>query len=73
MLEEARFFERFGIGFGEDESYRIFKSLCVHLIFIQKFSLAKKARETRFWGKIMGSEKDYYIIEAAADGGEEAT
>lgn len=26
----------------------------------------------RLWGKIIGSEKDYYIIEGQADGGEEA-
>lgn len=29
LQEEARAFEKFGIGFGEEETYRIFKSLSV--------------------------------------------
>jgi Radial spokehead-like protein len=33
--------------------------------------LKKNARQLRLWGKIIGSEKDYYIVEGQADGGEE--
>jgi hypothetical protein len=29
IQEEARLFEKFGLGFGEEETYRIFKSLSV--------------------------------------------
>ena len=31
LQEEARYFEKFGLGFGEEETYRIFKSLSVPL------------------------------------------
>lgn len=31
LQEEARYFEKFGLGFGEEETYRIFKSLSVQL------------------------------------------
>lgn len=31
LQEEARYFEKFGLGFGEEETYRIFKSLSVLL------------------------------------------
>ena len=29
------------------------------------------AKKLRLWGKIIGSQKDYYIAEGEADGGEE--
>lgn len=32
LQEEARYFEKFGLGFGEEETYRIFKSLSVLLV-----------------------------------------
>ena len=31
LQEEARYFEKFGLGFGEEETYRIFKSLSVQM------------------------------------------
>lgn len=31
LMEESQVFSRLGVGFGEDETYRIFKSLCVNL------------------------------------------
>ena len=29
LMEESRVFAKFGVGFGEDETYRLFKSLAV--------------------------------------------
>lgn len=34
--------------------------------------MKKNAKYIRLWGKIIGSEKDYYIAEGQADGVEEA-
>ena len=34
--------------------------------------MKKNAKYLRLWGKIIGSQKDYYIAEGQADGGEEA-
>lgn len=54
-----------GIGFGEQETYRLQKSL-------KKLATAVTPQSLRFFGKITGTEKDYYIVEAEMeDGGEE--
>jgi radial spoke head protein 4/6 len=34
--------------------------------------LKKNARYLKLWGKVIGSQKDYFIAEGQADGGEEA-
>lgn len=34
--------------------------------------MKKNAKYLKFWGKIIGTQKDYYIAEGQADGGEEA-
>ena len=39
---------------------------------MQRLALKRSARQLRLWGKIIGSERDYYIAEGQADGGEEA-
>lgn len=64
LLEEAKWFERCGVGFGEELTYTIFKSL-------EKFSITKQIKELRFWGKIIGSNADYYIAESPAQAAEE--
>ena len=33
--------------------------------------MTKQIKEVKFWGNILGREKDYYILECAAEGGEE--
>lgn len=53
-----------GISFGEDESYIIFKSLT-------KLAQTKNYKQLRLWGKILCSEKDYYIAEAFIEGGDD--
>lgn len=54
-----------GIGFGEIETYRLQKSL-------KKLSTDSNASSLRFWGKISGIEKDYYIVEAVVEGDDDA-
>ena len=61
-MEEAKWFERAGVGFGEECTYLIFKSL-------ERFSILKQVKELKFWGKIMCSDRDYYIAECPAEGG----
>ncbi len=34
-------------------------------------ALQKSTKQLRVWGKILGREKDYWIAEGIADGGEE--
>lgn len=58
MLEKA------GVGFGEETTYLIFKA-------VERFVVTKGVKEAKFWGKILGREKDYYILEIAAEGGDE--
>ena len=38
---------------------------------MERFSIAKGSKDIKFWGTILGKEKDYYIIETSAEGGEE--
>ena len=30
--------------------------------------MKKNAKQVRLWGKIIGKEKDYYVVEGQADG-----
>lgn len=64
LLSQSRVFEWAGISFGEKETYRLQKSLA---------ELAQKTSATnlKFWGKIYGTEKDYYIAEGLVEGEEE--
>jgi radial spoke head protein 4/6 len=57
-MEEAKMFEKAGVGFGEETTYIIFKSL-------ERFCITKQAKEIKFWGTILGTTKDYYIIETS--------
>jgi hypothetical protein len=43
---------------------------CSTFCFKKRFALKKNARQAKLWGKIIGSEKDYYVIEGQADGAE---
>lgn len=49
-----------GIGFGREEAYLLQKSL-------SSLAARTQARSLRFWGKIFGSEKDYYVAEGILD------
>jgi radial spoke head protein 4A len=66
-MEEADLLAWAGVGFGQLESYKITCSLR---------NLAAKEREAsltklRFWGKILGTDKDYYVAEAQSEAGGE--
>jgi len=60
LVSEERILRRAGLGFGELETYKIYTAL-------KKFVQARNAEYARFWGKIFGTTKDYYIIEAKAE------
>ena len=64
MVADSKIYEWAGIGFGEIETWRIQRSLK---------TLAKEsgASAIRFFGKITGTQKDYYIAEGVVEGGEE--
>ena len=49
------------MGFGEQETFRLQKSL-------KKLAQAKPYASIRFFGKIYGTERDYYVVEC--EGGE---
>ncbi|CAF3759119.1 unnamed protein product [Adineta steineri] len=56
ILEQAYYFEQSGIGLGKDESYRIWLSLKQ---LVDKGHIEK----IRFWGKLFGTQKNYYVAE----------
>ena len=64
IIEEMRVFEKIGVGFGEEEHYVLFKSM-------SKLAQVRSAKQVRLWGKILCSEKDYYIVESIVDGADD--
>ena len=76
LLEHAYYFEQCGIGLGRDEIYRSVSSLLCPLhrrfffrtfrIWLSLKQLVDKGQfeKIRFWGKIYGTQKNYYIAEA---------
>jgi len=67
FVEEAEMLSWAGVGFGEVESYKVMCSLR---------NLAAKEKDAgliklRFWGKVFGTDADYYVAEAQRDGGGE--
>lgn len=64
LIKLGRLFDWAGINFGEKEYFLLQKSLA-------KLAQKSGASKIRFWGKIKGTEKDYYIAESVMEGGEE--
>jgi radial spoke head protein 4A len=57
FMEDAAMFEWAGVGFGKQESYHIAMSM-------RKLAADTPALENlRLWGKILGTEGDYYVAE----------
>jgi hypothetical protein len=56
LLEEAEMFEWAGVSFGEEETYKLQKAL-------KKLAVLSGASALRFWGKVYGSERDYFVVE----------
>jgi len=63
-MAASKIFQWAGISFGEQETYRLQKS-------IKKLAAAKPHRSIRFFGKIYGTKCDYYVVEAAGEVAEE--
>eukprot|EP00440_Ansanella_granifera_P045098 gb/GFBE01048874.1/.p1 GENE.gb/GFBE01048874.1/~~gb/GFBE01048874.1/.p1 ORF type:complete len:443 (+),score=139.32 gb/GFBE01048874.1/:1-1329(+) len=68
FVEEAEMLSWAGVGLGEMESYKVMCSLR---------NLAAKEKDAglvklRFWGKVLGTEADYYVAEAQREGGGDA-
>lgn len=64
LAKLGRMFEWAGVSFGEKEYFLLQQSLA-------KLAQSSGASKIRFWGKIYGTEKDYYIAEGVLEGGEE--
>lgn len=64
MIADSKIYEWAGLGFGEIETYRIMKSL-------KQLSKESGAGFIRFFGKITGTERDYYVAEGTLEGGDE--
>ncbi|CAF1278025.1 unnamed protein product [Adineta ricciae] len=64
ILEQAYYFEQAGIGLGRDETYQIWLAL-KQLVDKSQFE------KLRFWGKILGTEKNYYVAEVEQNADEE--
>lgn len=56
LLKDFQLLQWIGISFGDDETYRIQLSL-------RNLMRSSGAQSIRFWGKIYGREKDYYVAE----------
>lgn len=66
LVEEMFYFRRVGIGMSEYETMTIWISMR-QLVELYESTI----RKIRFWGKINGVERDYYIIETEMEGEEE--
>lgn len=64
LLEDANVYQWAGIGFGQQELYRLQKSL-------KKLAADSGAGKLKFFGKIRGTDNDYYVAEGEIEGGEE--
>lgn len=63
FCEEADMFAWAGVGLGEMESYKVMCSLRNMAVTLEGY------QKVRFWGKILGTEADYYVAEAGKEGG----
>lgn len=64
LLKEGRIFQYAGIDFGEKENFLMQKSL-------SKLAAKTSASKLRLWGKVYGTEKDYFIAEGIKEGEDE--
>jgi len=65
MLDNAASFQAAGIDFGEGEMYRV--SLSIHDFAIEQAKLENNFKSIRFFGKVLGTSKDYYVIECGKE------
>lgn len=62
--EEAEMLEWAGISFGEEDTYKLGKSIKVRffILIFQRLAVMSGADRIRFAGKIFGTTKDYWIV-----------
>ena len=63
LLADSKVWQWAGVGFGEYDTLLLQKSL-------KKLIATSGASSLRFWGKIKGTEKDYFIAEGTQEAGE---
>lgn len=64
-IADSKVWKWAGVGFGEYETMLLHKSM--------KQLVGKSAMsQAKLWGKILGTEKDYFVVEGTLDGGEPA-
>ena len=64
LLADSKVWQYAGVGFGDYDTMLMQKSM-------MKLLASSGASQMRFWGKIKGTEFDYYIAEGKLDGGGE--
>lgn len=57
-MNDVKIFQYAGVGFGDNETMLLMKSL-------KQLAISSGAESIRLWGKIHGSQKDYYIAEGS--------
>jgi radial spoke head protein 4A len=57
VMEDFGLLRHAGVGLAEEEVYRLTLSL-------QTLTTKNELQNVRFWGKVHGTEKDYYVVEA---------
>jgi len=65
VLGELAMLERAGVGFGQEQNYRIFLALKRLLITSPGVHGSEKIARVRFWGKVFGQNSDYIIAECS--------
>lgn len=63
LLADAKVWQWANIGFGEYDTMILQKS-------IKELARKTNASSLKFWGKIKGNQKDYFIVEGAVEPGE---
>ena len=63
ILSDSRVYQWAGIGFGDNETLLLAKSL-------KQLSASSAATNVRLWGKIQGTMRDYYIAEGFTEAGQ---
>lgn len=66
FFEEAEMLEWAGISFGEENTYKISKS-------IKRLAVMSGADKLRFMGKIYGTQKDYWLATGSLSAAEETS
>jgi radial spoke head protein 4A len=66
LPSSASLLEWAGVGIGKEETYRLY-------LAFKQLASSKSATNLRFWGKISGTNSDYYIAEGSTSEKEEVT